>query len=597
MEIVGRTSSEYVQAVSINNAAAWHQHRMFHKRLTFNNFSDPVVGTVNVLEVPGLSSSSKVFLPEDPEEFWYDADGNLTRDGVWHYAWDAENRLKTMQMRDEVAQVLLSGSNPWTRIEFRYDWLGRRISKMIQTTNDDPAVYGTKTGPPITWSIDRCVRYVWDGWHLSLSYRTTSNGAYLGPDQSFAWGPDLSSSYGGAGGIGGLVAYCDDDYDANNHPDPDLGPMYPIYDGNGNVVRMCRFVAVSSGGFSGVECRTAAAYEYGPFGEALSVTGEDLGPSGGGGQGQRNPFRFSTKYTDAETGLVYYGYRYYSHGMGRWVSRDPIGEADGPNVFAYVGNDPVGAVDPLGLWRWLGGRRQGQVRARMLPDEGDDVWSAAAFVGLQPQQSAKWLYNETNQSWVHQAQSIDPCSTYSVPNTYYITTGNLMNPMGWKNLWGWHTGLNSLWWLTSLHEQVMSRTSDFVSSREHQGFHVVRLTNVTKRELERLVGKRDITALYFAGHGANGILWTGEQHRRPDGSVTKIGVEPGDLIPRQHHFLSELVLYVCEADQYQLKPNRHEIITWRSLVSSNGYLRASTLKVRPLFTAPDEMPAQPGGPR
>ena len=260
-----------------------------------------------------------------------------------------ENGLKAMQMRDEVAQVLLSGSDRWARIDFRYDWMGRRISKMYQTTNDDPAVYSTKPGPPIAWSIDRCVRYGWDGWHLSLSYRANPNGAYLGPDQSFAWGPDLSSSLGGAGGIGGLVAYCDDDYDANNHPDPDLGPMYPIYDGNGNVVRMCRFAAVGSGGFEGVECRTAAAYEYGPFGEALSVTGEDLGPSGGGGQGQRNPFRFSTKYTDAETGLVYYGYRYYSPGMGRWVSRDPIGEGDGPNIFAVVRNDSISFVDPLGL--------------------------------------------------------------------------------------------------------------------------------------------------------------------------------------------------------------------------------------------------------
>jgi RHS repeat-associated protein len=165
-------------------------------------------------------------------------------------------------------------------------------------------------------------------------------------------GPDLSSSYGGAGGaggVGGLVAYCDDDYDANNNPDPALGPMYPIYDGNGNVVRMCRFVP--SAGDWDVECRTAAAYEYGPFGEALSVTGEDLGPGGGGGggQGQRNPFRFSTKYTDAETGRVYYGYRYYSPSMGRWVSRDPIGEGDGPNVFLSCANDPIGQFDMLGL--------------------------------------------------------------------------------------------------------------------------------------------------------------------------------------------------------------------------------------------------------
>ena len=38
-----------------------------------------------------------------------------------------------------------------------------------------------------------------------------------------------------------------------------------------------------------------------------------------------NPFRFSTKYQDDETGLVYYGHRYYDPSTGRWRSRDPLG--------------------------------------------------------------------------------------------------------------------------------------------------------------------------------------------------------------------------------------------------------------------------------
>jgi len=37
------------------------------------------------------------------------------------------------------------------------------------------------------------------------------------------------------------------------------------------------------------------------------------------------PLRFSTKYHDDETDLVYYGLRYYNPELGRWVSRDPIG--------------------------------------------------------------------------------------------------------------------------------------------------------------------------------------------------------------------------------------------------------------------------------
>ena len=61
-----------------------------------------------------------------------------------------------------------------------------------------------------------------------------------------------------------------------------------------------------------------------------------------------NPFRFSTKYQDDETVLLYYGYRYLSPNSGRWVSRDPIGERGGRNLFSFVSNDPVDWADILG---------------------------------------------------------------------------------------------------------------------------------------------------------------------------------------------------------------------------------------------------------
>lgn len=58
----------------------------------------------------------------------------------------------------------------------------------------------------------------------------------------------------------------------------------------------------------------------GPFGEVIRATGP---------MARANPFRFSTKYQDDETDLVYYGYRYYNASTGRWLSCDPYEEVGG----------------------------------------------------------------------------------------------------------------------------------------------------------------------------------------------------------------------------------------------------------------------------
>ena len=58
-----------------------------------------------------------------------------------------------------------------------------------------------------------------------------------------------------------------------------------------------------------------------------------------------NPFRFSTKWFDDETDLDYCGYRYYSPRLGRWISRDPIGEASGLNLHCAIRPRPLAAED------------------------------------------------------------------------------------------------------------------------------------------------------------------------------------------------------------------------------------------------------------
>lgn len=59
-------------------------------------------------------------------------------------------------------------------------------------------------------------------------------------------------------------------------------------------------------------------------------------------------FGFQGQFQDAETGWYNYGYRFYVPMLGRWINRDPIGEAGGENMYSMVENNPVHALDILG---------------------------------------------------------------------------------------------------------------------------------------------------------------------------------------------------------------------------------------------------------
>lgn len=138
---------------------------------------------------------------------------------------------------------------------------------------------------------------------------------------SYAWGLDLSGSFQGAGGVGGLLAITDVATTATH---------FAAFDGNGNVGAL---VKASDGTLS-------AKYDFNAFGDPVQTEGSFA---------TSNPFRFSTKYTDAETGHLYYGYRCYAPETGRWLSRDPIEEEGGANLYAFIGNDSANKVDLLGL--------------------------------------------------------------------------------------------------------------------------------------------------------------------------------------------------------------------------------------------------------
>ncbi|NCC61474.1 MAG: RHS repeat-associated core domain-containing protein, partial [Verrucomicrobiae bacterium] len=93
-------------------------------------------------------------------------------------------------------------------------------------------------------------------------------------------------------------------------------------------------------GYTDTNGTIVAQYEYDPFGNVSAQTGVMVDDF---------VYRFSTKYTDDEAGLVYYGYRFYNAELGRWMSRDPIGENGGLNIYCFVKNDPTRDIDYLGL--------------------------------------------------------------------------------------------------------------------------------------------------------------------------------------------------------------------------------------------------------
>ncbi|HZF17535.1 MAG TPA: RHS repeat-associated core domain-containing protein [Steroidobacteraceae bacterium] len=83
-----------------------------------------------------------------------------------------------------------------------------------------------------------------------------------------------------------------------------------------------------------------ATYHYGPYGEGTNWTPADALTG--------NPFRYTGRRVDPETGLYYYRARYYSPTTGRFLQTDPIGTKDDLNLYAFTRHDPLNHFDPNG---------------------------------------------------------------------------------------------------------------------------------------------------------------------------------------------------------------------------------------------------------
>lgn len=104
-----------------------------------------------------------------------------------------------------------------------------------------------------------------------------------------------------------------------------------------------------------------ARYDYDPFGRRTLVSGTDLAD-----------FGFTHFYYDQVSGLWFSRTRAYDPNLGRWLSRDPLEDAElsqGPNLYTYVFNDPLNNIDPLGLDTYEQNRQLGgnQLRSDYNP--------------------------------------------------------------------------------------------------------------------------------------------------------------------------------------------------------------------------------------
>jgi len=249
-----------------------------------NRVSSSVATASTTYTSNNLNQITQTLVGANSTAIVYDANGNTLQIGAKSFGYNDA---------DQLTSVVIPNAK---KSEFVYDSDGRkRISKEFAW---DAAANGGAGG----WTQSDETRFVYDG--MDLVQERSADGT-------------VKASYVRDGNIGGILS--------RSTPD---GTFYYHYDGNGNVVAL-----------TDANENIVAQYSYDAFGNTLSASGA---------QAEKNPFRFSSKYYDGDTGLYDYGLRHYDSSLGRWINRDPIGEDGGLNLYGMVANNPINFLDEYG---------------------------------------------------------------------------------------------------------------------------------------------------------------------------------------------------------------------------------------------------------
>ena len=246
----------------------------------------------------------------------YDGNGNVltNQGGDRAFVYDDENRLI------QFFRFNLAGTSSNLLTRFVYDGIGR-LRIRIEAHREDappPLPNGIDSILPANWVSDSETHYIYDGWRV-IQERDSNNLQVV----SYTRGTDLSGSPEGAGGIGGLLARSQ--FGSGSWTNHD----FYFADANGNITALVN-----------TSQSLSASYRYDPFGNIISESGI---------MADANVYRFSSKEIGTNTGMYYYGYRFYDPSLQRWINRDPIEEKGGLNLYGFVANDTMRFVDIWGL--------------------------------------------------------------------------------------------------------------------------------------------------------------------------------------------------------------------------------------------------------
>ncbi|MFH0855438.1 MAG: RHS repeat-associated core domain-containing protein [Candidatus Omnitrophota bacterium] len=290
---------------------------------------------------------TKTTFPGGSISYSYSKRGELTKENrsstslsyQISYAYDAAGNRTSMVKAGKKATYAYNSLDQLTKeidpilgqITYTYDANGNLISqlasgKTTKFTFDSRNQLTSFTSP----SVKQTYKYDGEGKRVALtSGSVTTTSIYDGLSVIREANSKEATSYirnplapGGIAGILKGISSKGASYDRYYH-----------YDSLGSVTNLTNSTGVS-----------AQAYGYDAFGNIVTQSGSST-----------NDNKFLTKEMDA-SGLIYFGARYYDPRIGRFISADPSGMSDGPNLYVYCKNDPVNAVD---LWGMCGGKPWG----------------------------------------------------------------------------------------------------------------------------------------------------------------------------------------------------------------------------------------------